>query len=174
MSIVFCMLFLLAGCGNGKSIPFEQLCDVNTGQIPAVSGLRPSGERDSETAIYTDYQSFQTACDKLTQLGQVELPAVEEKTFENRAVLLLVHKVPQKKEYVYRVNKMDSDQGTLSVQAELAQDPERFGADIECHRIVLVQLDRQYIQDVQEVSVTTKPVHRTSSNGPGWNACLLL
>lgn len=103
LSIVLCVLFLLAGCGNGRGIPFEQLCDVNTGQILAVSGLQPSGE-------------------------------------------------------------IVSDQGILSVQAELAQDPERFGGDIECHRIVLVQLDRQDVQDVQEVAVTTKPVHRISSN----------
>lgn len=164
LSIVLCVLFLLAGCGNGRGIPFEQLCDVNTGQIPAVSGLQPSGEKDTETAIYTDYQSFQAAYDMLVQSGQLKLPTVEEKTFENHAVLLLVHKVPQKKDYAYRIDRISSDQGILSVQAELAQDPERFGGDIECHRIVLVQLDRQDVQDVQEVAVTTKPVHRTSSN----------
>ena len=43
LALFLSMLFLFVGCG-GEDKSFEQLCDINTGLEPKLSGLQDSGD----------------------------------------------------------------------------------------------------------------------------------
>ncbi len=160
LTLLLSLLFLFTGCG-GEDKPFEQLCDINTGLDPKLSGLQDSGEHGTRHMLIHDYESFQNTRDELQTKNVVKLPKVKEKKFKNNVYLLVIKTVPQIKDYEYQVKKISADRGALIVQAELVQDPEQGGGEQMCYQVALVRLDKELVQDVQKVSVKTKRVDKT-------------
>lgn len=158
LALLLCVLFLFAGCGGEDDKPFLQLCDMNIGGEPTVNGLQDSGENRTRTMLFTDFDSYQSTRDELLTSTQVELPEVKEKEFEEHAYLLLTHVVSSLKDYLYQVQEISVNQETLFVQSRLMYDPEQWGAQMTCYRVVLVKLDKELVKDVQKVSVETESV----------------
>lgn len=46
LALFLSVFFLFAGCG-GENKSYEQLCDINTGLEPKLSGLQESGEKNT-------------------------------------------------------------------------------------------------------------------------------
>ena len=162
LALLLCAVFLFAGCGGEKK-PFEQLCDLNVGIILKLNGLQDSGEKYTSSILISDYESFQSVRDELEAEYLVKLPKVKEKAFEKYTYLLIVHTVSSLKKYEYRVKEVSVDQKTLFVRSELAQDPEKPAMQAEGRRVVLVRLDKELVQDVQNVSVKTEYVDKSFS-----------
>ncbi len=157
LALFLSMLFLFAGCG-GENKSYEQLCDINTGLEPKLSGLQESGEKNTRHMLIRDYESFQSVRDELQTKNAVELPKIKKDTFDNSTIILMVHTVPQSKKYEYRVKEISVNRKTLTVISELVEDREVGGDDQVCYRVVLVRLDKKLVQDVQKVSVKTERV----------------
>ena len=162
LPLLLCALFLFAGCG-GEDKPFKQLCDINTGLKPKLSGLQDSGENDTRHMMITAYESYESTRDELKSKNAVELPKVKEKAFEKYAYLLIVHTVPDLAEYEYQVHEITVDQETLFVSATVVEAPNIGAGQSKSYQNVLVRLDKELVQDVQKVSVKTDSVDRTFS-----------